>query len=37
MSTTDPDDKQLVVSVRLKDEKNNRVTTLHIHEDGTSK
>jgi hypothetical protein len=35
-STNDPDDPKEVVSVRLKDENQKRIGTIHIHEDGIS-
>ncbi|MCJ1269975.1 hypothetical protein MMC22_009868 [Lobaria immixta] len=35
-SSTDPKDQQFVVSVRLRDENNKNLGTVHIHQDGTT-
>lgn len=36
-SYDDPDDKQEVISIRRLDNSNKRISSIHVHEDGTSK
>jgi len=35
MSTDDPSDPTLVISIRLRDENGRRLETVHVHEDGS--
>ncbi|CAN9139690.1 unnamed protein product [Alternaria alternata] len=36
-SHDDPNDKKPVISIRFKDENDRRITTGHVHQDGTGK
>jgi hypothetical protein len=36
-SNDDPTDEQDVISIRLLDEKDNSLASIHVHQDGTSK
>ncbi|KAF1352919.1 hypothetical protein EJ07DRAFT_135256 [Lizonia empirigonia] len=36
-SHDDPNDSELVISIRFKDENGRRITTGHVHQDGTGR